>query len=132
MFKGLDHIAIVVQDADAVLKIWRDKLGFRELFREKVNQDTILLVHLDLGNTHLQLVQPLDPDHPFFKQLKNNGSFLHHICMRVDDVENAMEQISNVNIGMGESKPHQGTQGKTAIFLSTIDCDNVQVEITGN
>ena len=67
MFNGLDHIAIIVWDVDETLKVWRDQFGFRELFREKVNGDTTLLDHLDLGNTQLQLVQPLTREHPLLK-----------------------------------------------------------------
>ena len=59
MFKGLDHLAIVVPDTEEALKIWRDRLGFPVLLSEAVNNNTTLLTHLDLGNTHLQLVQPI-------------------------------------------------------------------------
>jgi methylmalonyl-CoA/ethylmalonyl-CoA epimerase len=64
MFKGLDHLAIVVPDTEAALKIWRDTFGFPVLVSEKVNNGTTLLTHLDLGNTHLQLVEPLTAEHP--------------------------------------------------------------------
>ena len=32
MFKGLDHVAIVVSDTEEALKIWRDRCGFPVLF----------------------------------------------------------------------------------------------------
>src|SRR5687768_13028821 len=46
LFKGLDHIAIVVPDTEAALKLWRDKLGFKVLFSEDVNGGTVRLTHL--------------------------------------------------------------------------------------
>ena len=72
VFKRLDHVAIVVPDADKALKIWSDRLGFQELFREKVNNNSTLLVHINLGNTDLQIVQPLTSDHPLWKWLEHN------------------------------------------------------------
>src|SRR5437588_12612734 len=64
MFKGLDHIAIVVADTEVALQTWRDRFGLPVLFSETINGGTVRLTHLDLGNTHLQLVQPLTADHP--------------------------------------------------------------------
>ena len=36
MFKDMDHVAIVVSDTEAAMKIWRDKFGMTELFSEIV------------------------------------------------------------------------------------------------
>lgn len=132
MFKGLDHIAIVVPDTEEALKTWRDKFGFAVLLSEQVNNDTALLTHLDLGNTHLQLVQPLTSDSPLHAWLaQNGGPGLHHFCLRVDDVGEAFDKVGKKGVRPGEAKPHQGTQGKRALFLDKTTTDGVQVELTG-
>src|SRR2546423_1589703 len=64
MFKSLDHLAVVVPNTEAALLIWRDKFGLPVLFTETINNGTLRLTHLDLGNTQLQLVEPLASDHP--------------------------------------------------------------------
>jgi methylmalonyl-CoA/ethylmalonyl-CoA epimerase len=131
MFKGLDHIAIAVPDTETALKTWRDKFGFKVLFAEKVNNETALLTHLDLGNTHLQLVQPLTPDSPLHAWLEENGGpGLHHFCLLVDDVGETLDGVKEMGIG-AMAKIHQGTRGKRALFLDKATTDNVQVEITG-
>ncbi len=131
MFNGLDHLAIVVPDTEAALAIWRDRFGFPVLLSEKVNGDTILLTHLDLGNTQLQLVQPLVDDHPLWKWLRAHGPGLHHFCLAVDDVGRAFEETAQLGLPPGEPQPHQGTQGKRALFLDPAATDDVQVELTG-
>lgn len=131
MFKGLDHLAIAVPDTEAALKIWRDRFGFPVLFSEKVNNETVLLTHLDLGNTHLQLVQPLTDDHPLWAWLKANGPGLHHFCLSVDDVGAAFEETSQMGLPPGEPQPHQGVKGKRALFLERAATGDVQVELTG-
>ena len=127
---GLDHLAIVVPDTEAALKLWRDKLGFKALFSEVVNGGTVRLTHLDLGNTHLQLVQPLTADHPLQDWLRKNGPGLHHFCLRVDDVAVAMTASSKLDLPTTLA-PHQGTQGKRAVFLDKSHTQGVQVELTG-
>lgn len=131
MFNGLDHLAIVVPDTEAALKIWRDRLGLPVLFSETVNNETVLLTHLDLGNTHLQLVQPLTDDHPLWEWLAANGPGLHHLCLGVDDVGAAFEGAAERGLPPGEPRPHQGTQGKRALFLDRQATGGVQVELTG-
>jgi methylmalonyl-CoA/ethylmalonyl-CoA epimerase len=131
MYKGLDHFAIAVGDTEEALKIWRDKFGFTVLYSEKVNNETVLLTHLDLGNTQLQLVQPLISPHPIWDWLeKNGGSGLHHFCLKVADVAGAAEAIKEKDL-VPATKFHQGTKGKRALFIQSNSTGGVQVELTG-
>ena len=127
MFQGLDHLAIAVPDTEEALQLWRDRFGFPVLYSEVVNDGTVRLTHLDLGNTHLQLVQPLTPDHPLQAWLAKNGPGLHHFCMKVADVGEAMK-FAPVPTA---ASAHQGTQGKRALFLDKQATQGVQVEVTG-
>ena len=74
MFTGLDHLAIVVPDTEEALKTWRDRFGFPVLFSEVVNDGATRLTHLDLGNTQLQLVEPLKQDTPLAEWLQQHGA----------------------------------------------------------
>jgi methylmalonyl-CoA/ethylmalonyl-CoA epimerase len=125
--QGLDHLAIAVPDTEAALRLWRDSFGFKVLYSEYVNGATVRLTQLDLGNTQLQLVQPLTPDHPLQEWLTQNGPGLHHFCLKVEDVGVAQKH-SPVPTAF---KPHQGTQGKRALFLEKSATLGVQVELTG-
>ena len=126
-YAGLDHLALAVPNTEEALKTWRDKLGLEVLYSEDVNGGTVRLTHLDLGNTHLQLVQPLTPDHPLQAWLAKNGPGLHHFCLKVDDVAKAM-QDSPIPTA---ANMHQGTQGKRALFLDQSATQGVPVELTG-
>lgn len=124
---GLDHFAIAVPDTEKALKLWRDTFGFPVLYSEVVNQGTTRLTHLDLGNTQLQLVEPLTPDHPLQDWLRVNGSGLHHFCLNVDDVGEA-QRTAPVPTA---PESHQGTRGKRALFLDRSATENILVEVTG-
>ncbi|HLJ10157.1 MAG TPA: VOC family protein [Planctomycetaceae bacterium] len=130
VFRSLDHVAIVVSDTDEALKIWHDRVGLSVLYSEVVNNGALRLTHLDLGNTHLQLVQPLKSDHPLNDWLAKNGAGLHHLCFRVDDVGQAFVELPQQGLGVAPA-PHQGTQGKRALFLDKAASQGVQLEVTG-
>jgi len=128
--QGVDHIAIVVPNSEEALKVWRDKFGFPLLYSEVVNCGTVRLTHLDLGNTHLQLVEPLTPDHPLQEWLRKNGPGLHHFCLKVNDVSATHTALPTLGIAVAP-KIHEGTQGKHALFLDKSTTQGVQVEVTG-
>lgn len=130
LFRSLDHLAIVVDSTEDALKIWRDRVGLEVLFSEVVNEGTIRLTHLDLGNTHLQLVEPLVDEHPLRTWLVQHGSGLHHFCLKVDDVGQASLELPNQGLPVS-GVPHQGTHGKRALFLDPSATQGVRVEITG-
>src|SRR5712692_11719356 len=105
VFKRLDHLAIVVPNTEAALLIWRDKFGLPVLFSETTNNGTVRLTHLDLGNTYLQLVEPLTSDHPLAAWLAAHGPGLHHFCFGVDDVAQALVALPAHNLAAGEPEP---------------------------
>jgi methylmalonyl-CoA/ethylmalonyl-CoA epimerase len=104
-------------------------VGLHVLFSEVVNGGTIRLTHLDLGNTQLQLVEPLTEDHPLKGQAAA-GARLHHLCFTVDEVSEAQAALASTPLG-SERAPHQGTLGKRAMFLNIYGSQGIPLEITG-
>lgn len=130
VFLGLDHLAIVVPDTDEALQVWRDRFGLEVLYSEVVNAGAVRLTHLDLGNTQLQLVEPMAADHPLKAWLSKNGPGLHHFCFKVDDVAQAHAELPQCGLPVAP-RIHQGTQGKRAFFINKTATQEVQVEVTG-
>jgi len=129
-FNGLDHLAIVVPNTEEALTVWRDRVGLKVLYSEVVNDGAVRLTHLDLGNTQLQLVEPLAANHPLRDWLAKDGPGLHHLCFKVDDVGEAFAALPKQGVPVA-SQIHQGTQGKRALFLDRSVTQGVQVEVTG-
>ena len=63
MIRRLDHVAVAVKDSEAALLHFRDRLGLRVAAVDEPPESAVRLTYLDLGNTWLQLVEPLDPAH---------------------------------------------------------------------
>lgn len=131
MFKKLDHVAILVANTEKALETYRDRLGLPVLLSEVVNDGAIRLTHLDMGNVHLQLVEPLQASHPLYTQLLQNGGGLHHLCFAVEDVDAAITEITEAGLDMAQARPHQGVQGKRAAFIAKSSTGEVSFEITG-
>ena len=130
MFKGLDHLAIVVRDTEDSLKFYRDVLGLPMLFSQELPDQPVRLTHLDMGNTHLQLVQPLTDDHPLQAWLDEHGEGLHHFCFYVDSVEHMIEDLPDKGIPSRDASPRSGPNGQQAAFIDPENTRNVLIEIT--
>lgn len=117
MIRRLDHVAVLVADTEAALVHFRDRLGLEVVAVDEPPEVPVRLTYLDLGNTWLQLVEPLDPRHPLAEWLQTHGEGLHHICFGVDDVESELERIGPPGLpvpplGSGRGRPAGFTAGE--------------------
>ena len=132
MFKQLDHLAIVVHDTDEALKFYRDVLGLPVLFSQELPDQPVRLTHLDMGNTHLQLVQPLTQDHPLQAWLDEHGEGLHHFCFYVDSVDDMIATLPEHGIPSRDKSARSGPNGRQAAFIEPDTTRGVLIEITSD
>lgn len=131
MFKKLDHIAIAVKNTENQIPFWQQEMGGKIEVQEVVNNQTVQLTHINVGGTQIQLVQPLNPEHPIAQWVEKFGEGLHHICFFAEDFDAALKYARENNLVSKEVMPHQGTQGKKAFFLNKEKTNNILIEITG-
>ena len=130
MHMNLDHIAILVRDTEEALSFYRDQLGLKVKASESFEQTKVRLTHLDLGNVELQLVEPLSNDHPLKSYLDEHGEGLHHLCLKMPDLDAAASGFAERGIGLKASTPHPAVNGKKALFLNPDDTRGVIWEMT--
>jgi methylmalonyl-CoA/ethylmalonyl-CoA epimerase len=127
VIRRLDHVAVAVRDTASALTYFRDRLGLEVVAVDEPPEIPVRLTYLDLGNTMLQLVEPLDPLHPLAAWLEQNGDGLHHICLGVDDVECELRRIGPP----GEAIPPLGSgRGRPAGFAAGDLPHGVRIECT--
>jgi len=131
MFREVDHIAIVVHDTNTALKLYRDQMRLPVLFSEELAGMNVRLTHLDMGNVRLQLVQPLTDDHPLQKHLAEHGESLHHVCWKLDNIDDAIEQLADFGLEPNPNEPHSAPNGGRAAFVNPAGTNGVLWEMTG-
>ncbi len=127
MIRRLDHVAVAVRDTEAALAHFRDRLGLKVVAVDDPPEVPVRLTYLDLGNTWLQLVEPLTPDHPLAAWLEANGEGLHHICLGVDDVSAELERIGPEGVPV---PPLGSGRGRPAGFPAGSPAHGVRIECT--
>ncbi len=123
----VDHVGIVVRDIDASLAFYQGLLGFVPFGDESLPEVGVRVVYLDSdqsGSTTLQLVQPTKSG-PLQDFLDTEGDGLHHICLAVDDIPDALDRLApgaTVRIVIGG-------RGRRACFLPELR-EGVRIELT--
>ena len=73
----------------------------------------VTVVFIELDNTKIELLHPLGEKSPisgFLKKNPNGG--MHHICIEVNDIKAAMQDLKAKNIQCLSDEPKIGAHGK--------------------
>ncbi|KAM6426468.1 methylmalonyl-CoA epimerase, mitochondrial [Liasis olivaceus] len=126
----LNHVAIAVPDLKKATALYRDVLRARVSEVVPLPEHGVYTVFVELGNTKLELLHPLGEKSPIAGFLqKNQAGGMHHICLEVDNITNAIEELKGKKIRVLSNKPQIGAHGKPVVFLHPKDCDGVLVEL---
>jgi methylmalonyl-CoA epimerase len=110
----VDHIGIVVRDIQEALKAYEAALGLPLREVAEVPDQKVEVAFLPLGESNIELVQPLTDDTGIAKYLDKRGEGIHHICIEVDDIEAALARLKAHEAQLIDEAPRQGAHGRVA------------------
>ncbi len=125
----LDHIGIAVNDIDAALELYRDKLGFEVGGIDEVPGFGVKVAFLPLGEGQVELVMPVTEDSAIAKFLDKRGPGFHHLCFRVDDIRAELARLEEMGIELVDKEPREGAHGTLVAFLHPKSTGGVLIEL---
>ncbi|KAJ7311269.1 hypothetical protein JRQ81_006883 [Phrynocephalus forsythii] len=126
----LNHVAIAVPDLEKASCFYKDILGAQVSRAVPLPDHGVYTVFVELGNTKLELLHPLGENSPISGFLqKNKAGGMHHICIEVDNITDAVAELKKKKIRILSEEPQIGAHGKPVVFLHPKDCDGVLVEL---
>ncbi len=127
--KGLDHVAILVSDLDAAIRLYRDVYGLELAEVEEVPSEKVRVAIFGHGAGRSELVSPSGPDSPMAQAIEKRGEGLHHVCLEVPDIEKAMEALRAQGAPLLDDKPRPGAGGARVAFVHPKGSRGVLVEL---
>ncbi|MGX9177429.1 methylmalonyl-CoA epimerase [Mesorhizobium sp. BHbdii] len=131
MLGRLNHVALAVPDLAAATAAYRDTLGAQVSPPQALPEHGVTVVFVDVGNTKIELLEPLGEDSPIAAFLEKNPSGgMHHVCYEVDDILAARDHLkaSGARV-LGDADPKIGAHGKSVLFLHPKDFFGTLVEL---
>ncbi len=131
MLGRLNHIAIAVPDLAAATAVYRDTLGASVSAPQALPEHGVTVVFVDLGNTKVELLEPLGENSTIAGFVaKNPAGAMHHVCYEVDDIIAARDRLVAAGARvLGDGNPKTGAHGKPVLFLHPKDFLGTLVEL---
>ena len=128
----IDHIGIAVKNIDEALKFWQDTLGVKCTGVEEVEDQKVKTAFLPLKDSELELLEPTSSDSPVAKFMeKNNGrGGMHHVALRVENVEAALEELKAKGVRLIDEKPRRGAGGAMIAFIHPAATGGILLELS--
>ncbi len=112
----IDHIGIVVRDIQQALGFYESALGLSLSQVVEVPDQKVQVAFLPVGESNIELVQPLTDDTGTAKFLEKRGEGIHHICLEVEDIETALARLKVHGAPLIDEVPRPGAHGRVAFI----------------
>ena|ERR1700742_3537064 len=129
MFGRLDHVGVAVADLDAAIALYEAQFEMPLAHRETVAAFGVEAVLFDVGESHVELISPLDSESGVATFLEKNGPGLHHVAYAVDDIDAALAKLATAGIERIDETARTGIRGSRVAFLHPRSTGGVLTEI---
>lgn len=123
------HIGIATRELDDALALWRDTLGLKVDATEAVAEQGVRVAMLPIGDTHIELLEPLSPDSPVAKFLEKRGPGIHHVAVEVSDIRASLAQLKEKGARLIDEIPRRGAGGCLVAFIHPASANGVLLEL---
>lgn len=127
--KRVNHIAIIVDDLEKAMEPYVKGFGLKPSEIEFVESYNTRIVFLPVGDTQIELLQPLGDRGELQEFLRTTGGGLHHIAIEVDNIEQSIAELQSKGIEMNDNVPKPGAQNTSIAFTKKESFGGVIVEI---
>lgn len=115
--KKIAHIGIAVNSLDESLGLYTDVLGLELIGVEEVESEGVKVAFLKIGDTRLELLEPLHDESPIKSFLEKRGPGVHHIALEVDKIEVRLEQLKEHGFRLINEEPKEGAHQTKIAFV---------------
>ena len=129
MFEAVDHLGVAVEDLDAAIELYSQRLGMPLQHRETVSDQGVEAALLGVGDSHVELLLPLGDDTPVGRFIAKRGPGLHHTAYRCADVAKALEQCRANGLRLIDETPRRGIRDSRVAFLHPASTGGVLTEL---
>ncbi len=128
----IDHLGIAVGSLEDALRFYEQVLGMSVDHRERIEAEHVNIAMLPMeaesGGNRIELLEAVQPDSPVGKFIAKRGPGLHHVALRVDDLE---EMVVRLRSGGARllNEPRIGAGGHRYVFVHPSSTGGVLLEL---
>jgi methylmalonyl-CoA/ethylmalonyl-CoA epimerase len=127
--KKIDHLGIAVKSIENGKKFWSDILELDFEGKETVAEQKVTTAFFPVGESEVELLESTSPDGPVAKYIEKRGEGFQHVAFRVENIEEALNELKEKGIRLIDEKPRIGAGGAKIAFLHPKATGGILVEL---
>ncbi len=125
----IDHIGIAVKNLAESAKLY-EMLGIQSTGSELVAEQKVKVSFFPVGDSEIELLESTSPDGPIARYIEKNGEGIQHLALRVDNIEEALEELKAKGVRLIDEKPRYGAGGAKIAFVHPKSTGGILLELS--
>ncbi|MDR3231546.1 MAG: methylmalonyl-CoA epimerase [Synergistaceae bacterium] len=126
----IDHIGVAVKNMESALKFWEITLGIKCTGIEEVAEQKVRTAFLPVRDTEVELLEPTADDSPVAKFIEKKGEGIHHLAIRVPDLQKALDELKAQGVRLIDERPRMGAGGAKIAFIHPAASGGILLELS--
>ncbi len=126
----LDHVGIAVKSIAAARGVY-ELLGATVGQEETVEHEQVRVAMIPMGESRVELLEPVGEESAVGRFLAKRGEGLHHIAVKVADVDAIFARLKENGMRLSSDQVRVGAGGHRYFFVHPASAGGVLVEIVG-
>ena len=125
----VDHIGIAVKNLAQSARFY-EMLGIQSTGSEVVAEQKVKVSFFPVGDSEIELLESTSPDGPIARYIEKNGEGIQHLALRVDNIEEALEELKAKGVRLIDEKPRYGAGGAKIAFVHPKSTGGILLELS--
>jgi len=125
----IEHLGIAVKSIEAHLPYYETVLGLKCYNIEVVEEQKVKTAFFKVGQSKIELLEPIGEDSTIAKFIEKRGEGIHHIAFAVPSVQAAIDEAETKGVELIDKKPRNGAEGLQIAFLHPKSTGSVLTEL---
>lgn len=126
----IHHIGIAASNLEEATAIYKTFLKDVEIEYEEVPSQKVKVASVEIGESRLEFLEPTSPESPIAKFMEKKGPGIHHICLEVENIEEALATLEKNGYRLIDKEPREGAMGMKIAFVHPKSSGGVLLEIS--
>jgi len=127
--KQIAHIGVAVHSIEDSLPFYTELLGLTLEKVEEVESEQVKVAFLQIGESRIELLEPLSDASAIHSFLEKKGEGIHHMALEVEDIEQRLENLKTNGIRLINEEPKLGANNSQIAFLHPKSTNGVLFEL---
>ena len=110
----IDHVGVAVKDIDAAMAFFKKVFGVTDAEIVLMEDQGVRATLIEVGQTRLELLEPISPETGVGKFIERRGEGLHHLAFNVTDIGGKLQTLKTLGLDLIDQSPREGLSGSIA------------------